>query len=134
MRNVTWYQHFRNTDWLNDLSFSCRYLFRRGRIRGRKPFLVIITDGKSQDGVAAPAASLKRKGVDIFALGYGTKFRRLDLQQMASSPSYVMTASFGKISAILAAVKKKACQPFVPRKLLFLFLPNLSGYATICVT
>ena len=91
-------------------------LFGRGRTRGRKPVLVIITDGISQDNVLVPANSLKQKGVEIFSLGIGKKFRRLQLQQMASSPSHVFTAGFRRLSSVLAAIKNKACLPFVPRK------------------
>jgi len=93
-----------------------RYLFRRGRLRGRKPVLIVITDGISQDNVVVSANSLKRKGIEVFSLGFGHKFRRLQLQQIASSPSHVMTAGFRKLSAVLAALKHKACMPFVPRK------------------
>lgn len=70
----------------------------------------------SQDNVVIPARSLKRKGVEVFSLGIGNKFRRVQLQQMASSPSHVLTANFGKLSTILAALKHRACLPFVPRK------------------
>ena len=104
-----------------------RYLFRRGRIRGRKPVLIILTDGISQDNVVPAATSLKRKGIEVFSLGIGKKFRRLQLQQMASSPSHVMTAGFRKLSTVLAALQYRACMPFVPRKNFF-FLNLLKDF------
>lgn len=97
-----------------------RFLYSRGRIRGRKPVLVILTDGISQDNVVQPARSLKRKGIELFSLGIGNKFRRLQLQQMASSPSHVMTAGFRKLSTVLAALKHRVCMPFVPRECFFI--------------
>lgn len=75
-----------------------------------------MTDGISQDNVVVPATSLKQKGVEVFSLGIGSKFRRLQLQQMASSPAHVFTAGFRKLSTVLGAIKNKACLPFVPRK------------------
>ena len=97
-----------------------RFLFSRGRIRGRKSVLVILTDGISQDNVVQPARSLKRKGIELFSLGIGNKFRSLQLQQMASSPSHVMTAGFRKLSTVLAALKDRVCMPFVPRECFFI--------------
>lgn len=101
----------------NSLVFvPSRYLFPRGRSKGRKPVLVILTDGISQDNVIGPAERLKRKGVEIFSLGIGYKFRRLQLQQMASSPLHVFTAGFRRLSTVLGVIKNKACTPYVPRK------------------
>ena len=97
-----------------------RFLVSRGRKRGRKSVLVILTDGISQDNVVQPARSLKRKGIELFSLGIGNKFRRLQLQQMASSSSHVMTAGFRKLSTVLAALKHRVCMPFVPRECFFI--------------
>ncbi|XP_068092359.1 collagen alpha-4(VI) chain-like [Hyperolius riggenbachi] len=41
----------------------------RGGRPNTKQYLIIITDGESQDQVAKPAAEMRKKGVDIFAIG-----------------------------------------------------------------
>lgn len=39
--------------------------FNRGRRRGAKPVVIVVTDGKSQDDVVLPAERLRRSGIEV---------------------------------------------------------------------
>ena len=94
---------------------AAKTLFFPGRtIRGRKRTLLVITDGVSSDGVQRPALSLRRGGVQVFALGIGRRFRRSQLQLIASSPVDVFTAGFGRLGTVVKAIKEKICLPPKP--------------------
>lgn len=93
-----------------------RSLFRRRILRGRKRTLLIITDGASSDGVSRPATSLKGDGVELFALGIGSRYSRSQLIRIASSPLNVFTAGFSRLGKVVRAVKEKVCRPTPTRK------------------
>ena len=91
-----------------------RRLFRGRTIRGRKRTLLVITDGVSSDRVRSPASGLKRGGVEMFALGIGSRFRKSQLQLIASSPLNVFTAGFSRLGKVVRAIKDRVCQPTKP--------------------
>lgn len=97
------------------LRYAGRYFFRRRR-RGRKPVLIVMTDGISQDRVRRPASQLKRRQVEIFSLGIGKRYKRRQLSEMATSPAHVLTVGFNSLSTVVTAIKQRACMPTVPSK------------------
>lgn len=100
------------------LNFAGRRLFRGGLRRGRKRFLVVLTDGISLDSVRRPSAMLRRKGVEVATIGIGRKLRRKQLYQVASTRKHVIVTGFGKLllGRMLSSLKGLACSPFKPSK------------------
>ena len=98
------------------LRYARRSLFHRRVLRGRKRSLLIITDGASSDSVSGPASSLKKEGVELFALGIGSRYSRSQLIRIASSPLNVFTAGFSRLGTVVRAVKEKVCRPTPTRK------------------
>lgn len=96
------------------LDFTRKYLFGGRYGRTRKRVLVLLTDGISQDNVQGPARVLKSSGVEVFAVGLGKKFRRRELEQIATDKSHVFKVSFGLLLTLVAKMKKTICSPYVP--------------------
>lgn len=90
------------------MSYAQRTLFRR-HSRGRKQVMIVMTDGRSQDGVSGPAYALKRRHVEMFAVGIGRRFNIRQLFQIASSRRHVYTAGFRNLPSIVRVIKTKAC-------------------------
>lgn len=79
--------------------------------QGVQQIAVVITDGVSQDNVSSPAASLRRAGVKIFAVGIQNA-NPTELKQIASHPSrtYVYTVgSYLKLSSLEVTLQKRIC-------------------------
>ncbi|EDO50079.1 predicted protein, partial [Nematostella vectensis] len=91
------------------LRLASSRLFRRYG-RKRRKVLMLITDGKSSDDVLKPSKALKRKGVQIFAVGVGMSVSRNELILIASHPSQVYQASFTSLSAIVKSLARKTCE------------------------
>jgi len=89
------------------LSFARRYLFARSNNR---KVLLLITDGKSYDGVSKPAAVLRNMGVEVFALGVGKRYSLQQLIQIASNRRHIFTVAFRNLGSFVRAVKEKACK------------------------
>ena len=89
------------------LSFARRYLFARSNNR---KVLLLITDGKSYDGVSKPAAVLRNMGVEVFALGVGKRYSLRQLIQIASNRRHIFTVDFRNLGSFVRAVKEKACK------------------------
>jgi collagen type VI alpha len=55
--------------------------------------MIVITDGKPQDSVSAPAAKARAQGIKVFAIGVGGTYNLASLKSMASQPysDYVYT-------------------------------------------
>lgn len=75
--------------------------------------LLVMTDGISKDRVVGPAMQLKRKGVEIFSLGIGKGYKKIQLQRMASGPRHVFTSGFSILGTLVKTVKQKVCAPVV---------------------
>ena len=91
-----------------------RRLFRGRSPRGRERALLVITDGVSADRVRRPALRLRKDGVEIFALGVGSGFRRRQFQLVASNRLNLFTAGFSRLGKVVKAIKEKVCQPAKP--------------------
>ena len=69
-----------------------------------------MTDGISQDRVQRPALALKSHGVWVFALGIGRRYRRRQLQQIATNRRYVFTANFRGLNRVARRISRKICR------------------------
>ena len=90
------------------MSYAQRTLFRSRRSR-RKQVMIVMTDGRSQDVVSGPARALKRRRIEIFAVGIGRHYNIRQLFQIASSRRHVYTSGFRNLASIVRVIKKKAC-------------------------
>ncbi|XP_078098464.1 collagen alpha-6(VI) chain-like [Mustelus asterias] len=79
------------------------------RLERVRRFLIIITDGKSQDDVSMSAAELRQRGIEIYAVGVG-KADQVQLQQMAGTIERVFhTENFDALSEIKYRVIRDMC-------------------------
>ena len=90
------------------MSYAQRVLLRSRRGK-RKRVMIVMTDGRSQDRVSGAARALKRKGVEMFAVGIGKRYNIKQLFQIASSRRHVYTAGFRNLPSIVRVIKTKAC-------------------------
>uniref|UniRef100_A0A3Q1FF75 VWFA domain-containing protein n=1 Tax=Acanthochromis polyacanthus TaxID=80966 RepID=A0A3Q1FF75_9TELE len=69
------------------LDFTLKNIFneKRGSRKGVQKVAVVVTDGKSQDSVVVPAATLRRAGVTVYAVGIKDA-NEAELREMATSP------------------------------------------------
>ena len=88
------------------LHYARGYLFARSN---RRKVLVVITDGRSYDRVHAPAAALRRMGVEIVAVGVGKRYNSRQLIEMARDRRHVFTAGFRNLGSMVRTIKQKAC-------------------------
>ena len=91
------------------LSYAQRYLFK-GRRRSRKPVLIVMTDGRSNDRVRGKALALHRSGIEVFAIGIGRNYNIGQLMQIASTKRHVYVAGFRNLPNIVRVIKSKACK------------------------
>lgn len=103
------------------LKFAKDNLFteRRGsrKALGVKQIAVIITDGKSQDDVTAPAAELRRSGVTVYALGVKDASVE-ELKKIGSYPErqFVFNVdSFQMLTSLEKSLRKSLCKDVVNR-------------------
>ncbi len=103
------------------LKFAKDNLFteRRGSRKafGVKQIAVIITDGKSQDDVTAPAAELRRSGVAVYALGVKDASVE-ELKKIGSYPErqFVFNVdSFQMLTSLEKSLRKSLCKVVVNR-------------------
>lgn len=92
------------------LDFTRSYLFKGRSARGRKRVLVLMTDGVSQDRVGPAASRMKATGAEVFTIGLGRKFKRRQLQQMATDQNHVLTVSFSALMTLILKLKNQVCQ------------------------
>ena len=72
--------------------------------------LVVMTDGISQDPVRRPALALRGLGVWVFALGIGRRYRRRQLQQIATNGRFVFTANLRGLNRVARRISRKICR------------------------
>ncbi|TMS01716.1 Collagen alpha-6(VI) chain [Larimichthys crocea] len=78
--------------------------------------LVLITDGESQDDVEDAADSLRKMGIEVFAIGIGD-VHDLELLQITGTPERLFTVqNFGSLEKIKQKVVDTICKskPLVP--------------------
>jgi len=98
------------------LSFTSRRLFTGRASRGRKRFLLVLTDGISIDSVRGPAANLRKRGVEIAVLGVGARLRLRQLHEVATTRAHVLVTGFKKLAihSVLGKLRSIACHPIQP--------------------
>ena len=69
-----------------------------------------MTDGISQDSVRRPSLALKSQGVRVFALGIGRRYRRNQLQQIATNSRHVFTGNFRSLNRVARRISTKLCR------------------------
>ena len=89
------------------LWFTLRRIFHGARSRR---VLIAITDGKSKDPVDRPARLLRRKGVQVMAVGVGRLYKQKTLFQIAGSRRYIFTSSFHLLGRLIRPIKQKICR------------------------
>uniref|UniRef100_UPI00398E99DF collagen alpha-6(VI) chain-like n=1 Tax=Pristiophorus japonicus TaxID=55135 RepID=UPI00398E99DF len=100
-------------DFVRENFFTARAGSRASK--GIPQILVVITSGESQDTVKDRAASLRRLGVTVYALGIRHN-NESELRRIASHPSgsYVSTVEdFTQLSAIESILQKKICNEII---------------------
>lgn len=98
-----------------------------GRSR-KKKVLFVITHDRSYDNVAVPAATLRRAGVQIIAIGAGKAPSTMQLREMAGKKTGAMfTSSFRTLLSIAKIVEQKACAGEI-RTCEKTLLDSLTGY------
>ena len=71
--------------------------------------LIVLTDGKSSDSVALPAARVRAQNIVIYAIGIGN-FDRDQLNEVASSPAHVhFLSSFSGLTDFAATLTASTC-------------------------
>jgi len=77
--------------------------------------MIILTDGKPQDSVAAPAAAARALGIKVFSVGVGGTYNMASLRSMASQPysDYVYGLKNFDVAQIKAKLIDIACRPSV---------------------
>ncbi|KAJ1101693.1 hypothetical protein NDU88_006758 [Pleurodeles waltl] len=84
------------------------------RNQGVPQYLLVITDGNSNDTVEEEAASLRRLGVNIFTVGIGL-LNSFELIQIAGTPRNVYTVeSFSVLNTITRLIVSQICEPADP--------------------
>ncbi|XP_021495524.1 collagen alpha-5(VI) chain [Meriones unguiculatus] len=100
----------RNTLTGSALTFVNQYFdpAKGGRPQVKK-FLILLTDGKAQDEVGAPARALRNKGVTIFSVGvYGAN--RAELEEISGDSSLVFhVENFDHLKAIESKLIFRVC-------------------------
>ncbi|XP_061084688.1 collagen alpha-1(XXI) chain [Conger conger] len=77
---------------------------------------VVLTDGKSQDEVAAAAEEVRKTGVILFAIGVGEEAEEWQLKAIANKPAstYVFyVEDYIAISKIREVIRQKLCEEIV---------------------
>ncbi|KAJ8377720.1 hypothetical protein AAFF_G00254540 [Aldrovandia affinis] len=77
---------------------------------------VVLTDGKSQDEVAAAAEAAREKGIILFAIGVGAETEEAELKAIANKPhsTYVFyVEDYIAISKIREVIRQKLCEETV---------------------
>ncbi|XP_078395507.1 collagen alpha-6(VI) chain-like [Cetorhinus maximus] len=88
-------------DFFNEADKSRKYRVRR--------FLITITDEKSQDDVSMPAAQLRQRGIEVYAVGVG-KAEKPQLQQITGTPERVFhTENFDALKEVKYGVIQDMC-------------------------
>ena len=95
------------------MNLARTYLYQKSARPGVPHYLILVTDGQSNDDVVKPSNLLKTEGVVIFAVGVGRGFNRNQLNIMSSDPDsrYTLTLSnFNSFNSIVKVIKDLLCK------------------------
>uniref|UniRef100_A0A3Q1FGL9 VWFA domain-containing protein n=1 Tax=Acanthochromis polyacanthus TaxID=80966 RepID=A0A3Q1FGL9_9TELE len=99
------------------LDFTLKNIFneKRGSRKGVQKVAVVVTDGKSQDSVVVPAATLRRAGVTVYAVGIKDA-NEAELREMATSPPekhVFIVDSFTQLKSLEQTLQKSLCRNII---------------------
>ena len=94
------------------LKFAKAELFDKTGRQGVPKVLIVMTDGRSTDGVVAPADALSAANITVFAIGIGRNYDMKQLQQIASKPEikYALTSDFNRLNELYTSIRDDACR------------------------
>ncbi|KAM6935984.1 collagen alpha-6(VI) chain-like isoform 1-T2 [Lycodopsis pacificus] len=82
----------------------------RGRQRGKRQSLIVITDGEAKDQVKGPAEDLRAKGVVVYAIGIADA-NRTQLEEISGSPDRVyVKRNFNALKDLERQMTLKMCK------------------------
>ncbi|KAM9308137.1 collagen alpha-6(VI) chain-like [Gastrophryne carolinensis] len=84
---------------------------RGGRPGSTKQYLIIITDGESQDSVAKPAIEIRNKGVDIYAIGVLNANNTQLLEIAGKQERVILEDNFDALSFLSKHILFEICNP-----------------------
>ena len=85
----------------------------------------MMTDGKSQDNVRAPAQLFRRRGIKCYAVGIGRHYNRRQLLQIAAGDRrHVLTAGFRNLRSIVNTIGRRACRGTTSRSTVYTIFIN----------
>ena len=82
-------------------------LFRRSR---KKRVLILVTNGQSYDSVKIPSSQIHQAGIEVFAVGVGTRVRNSELSAIATDPRHIYMVNFKTLNDIAKSIVRKACR------------------------
>lgn len=87
-------------------------LLEKSARAGVSNIAIVITDGKSQDNIEAPAQQLRDSGCTVFGVGIGNKYDKKQLQAIATDPDlqHVLEADFDALDSIIDKIVEIACK------------------------
>ena len=101
------------------LQLVVRGLFRRSR---KKKVLIVVTNGPTYDSVRIPSLQVHRSGIEVFAVGVGTRVRNSELSAIATDVHHIYMVNFKSLYGIAKSIVRKACKGIKHCLFLFLFL------------
>jgi len=102
-----------NTNTGKGLQLAKDLIDSEGRANASKA-VILITDGKSNQGVnpTTVASSIKAEGIEVFGIGVGSSISVSELQSLCSTPlsdHYFTTTGFSDLDKVLQALIKSSC-------------------------
>lgn len=82
-------------------------LFRRSR---KKRVLIVVTNGQSYDSVRVQSLQIHQAGIEVFAVGVGTRVRNSELSTIATDPRHIYMVNFKSLNGIAKSIIRKACR------------------------
>ena len=104
-------------------------LFRRSR---KKRVLILVTNGQSYDSVKIPSFQIHQAGIEVFAVGVGTRVRNSELSAIATNPRHIYMVNFKTLNGIAKSIVRKACRGI--EHCLFLLLHLLLHSVSLAVS
>lgn len=82
-------------------------LFRRSR---KKRVLILVTNGQSYDSVKIPSFQIHQAGIEVFAVGVGTRVRNSELSTIATNARHIYMVNIKTLKGIAKSIVRKACR------------------------
>lgn len=110
------------------LTYVKNELFDKSGRKDVPSVLIVLTDGKANDKVTAPAERLKADNITVFAIGVGRKYDIKQLIDIASKPNtkYALTVDFNRLNELYTSIRDDTCR--VNSTLSDLLLPGALPY------